>query len=132
MRESRGAISIGELADETGWSARHLQGRFQTEIGLSPKLAARVIRFDRARRLLQSRVAAGATTDLAGVAAAAGYFDQAHLDRDFRAFAGCSPTGWLDAEFRNVQAFAPPEADDEDYDYTSASSLGGTGRRRRP
>ena len=47
-----GRARIGGLTRETGWSARHLQGRLRTETGLTPKAAARVIRFDRARRLM--------------------------------------------------------------------------------
>ena len=51
---------------------------------------------------------AGATADggylLADLAADCGYFDQAHLAREFRALAGCPPSQWLAEEFRNVQA----------------------------
>ena len=41
---------------------------------------------------------------LSDVAHACGYYDHAHLVRDFQAFLGCSPTTWLDEEFRNIQA----------------------------
>src|SRR5215469_16072824 len=47
-----GTVRVSALAAGTGWSGRHLNSRFQAEIGLTPKAAARVIRFDRARRLL--------------------------------------------------------------------------------
>jgi AraC-like DNA-binding protein len=50
LREG-GAIRVSELAAGTGWSERHLTGRFRAEIGLAPKAAARVIRFDRRWRL---------------------------------------------------------------------------------
>ena len=103
-----GQARIAGLAGETGWSARHLQGRLRTETGLTPKAAARVIRFDRARRLMLRRGNSGAGGPgglvLADLAAECGYYDQAHLDREFRALAGCSPSRWLAEEFRNVQA----------------------------
>jgi AraC-like DNA-binding protein len=100
---TRGGVSVAQLAADTGWSERHLRTRFRLETGLGPKEAGRVIRFDRARREIQRRAAAGQSLGLAGLAAASGYFDQAHLNRDFRDLAGCSPTTWLADEFRNVQ-----------------------------
>jgi AraC-like DNA-binding protein len=100
-----GTARIADLAAETGWSGRHLTGRFRTEIGLTPKAAARVIRFDRARHLLISK-AADSEYRLADLAAACGYFDQAHLAREFRALAGCPPSRWIAEEFRNIQAGA--------------------------
>jgi AraC-like DNA-binding protein len=105
LREG-GTVRVSELAAGTGWSERHLTSRFRTEIGLAPKAAARVIRFDRARKRLVRRL----TDDteraylLADLAADCGYFDQAHLAREFRALAGCPPSQWLIEEFRNVQA----------------------------
>jgi len=112
-----GALRVSVLAAGTGWSGRHLTSRFRAEIGLTPKAAARVIRFDRARKLLVRNLAS-TTADagyrlahhrlapyrLADLAADCGYFDQAHLAREFRALAGCPPSQWLAEEFRNVQA----------------------------
>jgi AraC-like DNA-binding protein len=121
---SGGTSRVSELAAGTGWSSRHLTSRFRAEIGLTPKAAARVIRFDRTRRLLVSQFAAEPETRLANLAATCGYFDQAHLAREFRALAGCPPSQLLAefrlaefrlaefrlAEFRNVQAAdGPPE-----------------------
>ena len=103
LREG-GATRVSELAAGTGWSERHLTSRFRTEIGLAPKAAARVIRFDRARKLLVRKLTAGGDYLLADLAADCGYFDQAHLAREFRALAGCPPSQWLAEEFRNVQA----------------------------
>ena len=54
---------------------------------LPPKTAARIFRFNRALRLLRELPAGG----LAELAFECGYYDQAHLNRDFRAFAGTSP-----------------------------------------
>lgn len=110
-----GAMRMSALAAGTGWSGRHLTSRFRAEIGLTPKAAARVIRFSRARQLLVTQLAAapgpggpgpGGPHRLADLAVTCGYFDQAHLAREFRALAGCPPSQWLAEEFRNVQAGA--------------------------
>jgi AraC-like DNA-binding protein len=106
-----GAMSISALAAETGWSDRHLRTAFGNEIGLTPKAAARVIRFHRARLTLQRRAAAGRSLDLAELAVGCGYYDQAHMDLEFRALAGSAPTTWLAREFRNFQAAAPVSAE---------------------
>jgi AraC-like DNA-binding protein len=103
LREG-GATRVSELAAGTGWSERHLTSRFRAEIGLAPKAAARVVRFDRARKLLVRKLTADGDYLLADLAADCGYFDQAHLAREFRALAGCPPSQWLAEEFRNVQA----------------------------
>lgn len=95
MRRQHGAVRIGDLAAETGWSRRHFVARFRAEVGLPPKVAARMLRFHRATRLLAQGVPAAA------VSATCGYTDQSHLVREFRALAGCTPgefVGELDPE----------------------------------
>jgi AraC-like DNA-binding protein len=104
LLRSGGALQVSELAEHTGWSERHLRTAFRTETGLTPKAAARVIRFNRARRMLQQRAEQGRPLALAGLAADCGYYDQAHLAREFRELAGCPPSEWVAAECRNVQA----------------------------
>jgi AraC-like DNA-binding protein len=106
----RGAEPVSSLGAQVGWSSRHLRTRFAGETGLSPKHAARVVRFDRARRMLQHRYLAGGSPELARLAAVTGYVDQAHLAREFRALAGCPPTTWLAEEFPEVQASAAARA----------------------
>jgi AraC-like DNA-binding protein len=101
-----GDIPAAALADDVGWSGRYLSRRFAEEIGLAPKAAARVIRFDQARRRLQHAAGTGRDLNLAALAAACGYYDQAHLARAFVEFAGCPPSRWVREEFRNVQAAA--------------------------
>jgi AraC-like DNA-binding protein len=108
LLESGGSVTVRELSREVGWSSRHLQDRFLAEVGLTPKAAGRVIRFDRARRQLQNQAARGRPWSLADLAVECGYFDQAHLARDFRDLAGFSPSQWLIEKFRNVQV---PTAD---------------------
>jgi AraC-like DNA-binding protein len=94
LRRTSGAVPVQRLADETGWSRRHLLTRFREQVGLAPKQAARVLRFERAARLVLSPPG-GPITD---VAAACGYADHAHLVREFRTLAGCTPSqyraGW--------------------------------------
>jgi AraC-like DNA-binding protein len=100
------------IAAEVGWSGRHLADRFRVEIGLTPKAAARVHRFDRVRRRLQQQAARAAAElgprpVLADFAAECGFYDQAHLAREFRSLAGCPPSVWLAEEFRIVQGDSP-------------------------
>ena len=99
LRRSSGTASIAQVARDVGWSDRQLAREFRREIGLPPKAAARVIRFDRARRLLPRY--SGAV-----VAAECGYADQAHFVREFVAFTGLSPTRWLAEEVGNLQVSA--------------------------
>ncbi|MEW1952970.1 AraC family transcriptional regulator [Terrabacter sp. NPDC080008] len=86
---SGGALPIREVATRVGWSMRRLQARFGGEFGVSPKTAAVVARFERSVPL----VAAGRMS-LADVATRCGWADHAHMDRDWRALAGTSPTRW--------------------------------------
>ncbi|WP_282702685.1 helix-turn-helix domain-containing protein [Streptomyces sp. CC219B] len=80
-----GRVRVEELADELGWSRKRLWSRFHAQLGLPPKRAAKLVRFDRAAtRLAQGQAAAG-------VAADCGYADQSHLHRDVVAFTGVTP-----------------------------------------
>ncbi|MET0419085.1 MAG: helix-turn-helix domain-containing protein [Actinoplanes sp.] len=106
----RGDVPIAAVAEEVGWSGRHLTNRFRAEVGLRPKEAARVARFDRARRALRP------ATRLADIAAGHGYADQSHLVRDFHAFAGCAPSQWLADEFGFVQALQRRPGEDQRHD----------------
>lgn len=87
LSASDGAMTIRRIADEVGWSHKHLIARFTHHVGLAPKTAARLIRFDRLRRHLL-RTTRPRLTDLAAVY---GYADQPHLTREFREFAGETP-----------------------------------------
>ncbi|MCO1653489.1 AraC family transcriptional regulator [Pseudonocardia humida] len=91
LARTAGAVGVARLAEETGWSRRHLLTRFRTQVGLAPKVAGRVLRFQRAAGLL----VAGTGGTIADVAATCGYADHAHLDREFRALAGCTPSAFL-------------------------------------
>ena len=88
---------IGRLAEEIGWGRSRLVDRFRREVGLPPKTVARVLRYRRAVGRLTSGPSgpSGPSGSLADLAAASGYADQAHFNRDFRAFASMTPTEFL-------------------------------------
>lgn len=65
--------------------------RFRDDIGLAPKSVARILRFQRALASMH----AGDRPSLAAVAAGCGYYDQAHLNREFLEMAGTTPTTYL-------------------------------------
>lgn len=87
-----GAVPVGALATELGWSHKRLIARFREHVGVAPKLYGRLLRFQAAVETLRS-----ADDDLgfAELAALCGYYDQPHLYRDFRAFAGTTPSEFV-------------------------------------
>ncbi len=84
--DSDGLVSVDQLASEAGISSRQLERRFLREIGLGPKLLGRIIRFQQVFRAVEQCDAAWAA-----VAIDCGYYDQAHLIRDFNQFARQTP-----------------------------------------
>lgn len=92
-----GRIRVSDLAARTGWSRQRMWSRFGSQIGLTPKRAAMLVRFDQAiHRLVRGHTPAQ-------VAADCGYADQPHLHHDVRAFTGTTPTAaahepWLAAD----------------------------------
>ena len=102
---SGGRVRVERLAAEAGWSRKRLWSRFGSQIGLTPKRAAELIRFDRAAH----RLAAGRSP--ATVAAESGYVDQSHLHREVMGFTGVTPAVVAGAPFLAVDdvAWAPPK-----------------------
>ncbi|WP_072736963.1 helix-turn-helix domain-containing protein [Rhodococcus triatomae] len=95
-----GTARVGDVADELGWSRRHLTGRFSAEYGITPKDAVRLGRFHRSLRVLRRP----GPPPLSEVAHACGYYDQAHMTRDWTDLGGTTPTRWLrDEVFPFVQ-----------------------------
>ncbi|MHB1568605.1 MAG: helix-turn-helix domain-containing protein [Solirubrobacteraceae bacterium] len=90
MCKAAGNVRIGVLAAELGCSRRYLTSRFSAELGIAPKAVARQLRFAAVRERLTC-----APKRLAEIASVAGYYDQAHLNRDFRAPAGITPTEFV-------------------------------------
>ncbi|HET8948275.1 MAG TPA: helix-turn-helix domain-containing protein [Candidatus Polarisedimenticolia bacterium] len=90
---ARGRVRIDDLSSRLGLGARQLERRFLRGVGIPPRALARLVRFQQVFRLVHARPAtAGAWAD---VACDAGYYDQAHLLRDFRELAGTTPPRFL-------------------------------------
>jgi AraC-like DNA-binding protein len=85
-----GAVRMRTLASETGISQKHLIDLFREQVGMAPKRYARIVRLNALLRGLSS-------SPWADLAARFGYYDQAHLVRDFREFSGTTPTEFLRA-----------------------------------
>ncbi|MFI1964577.1 helix-turn-helix domain-containing protein [Streptomyces pathocidini] len=85
LLRTAGRTPVGQLANEAGWSRRQLERRFLQQVGLPPKSLAQVIRLQAALRHHRR----GLTW--ADVAGTAGYHDQAHFTRSFKAMIGCTP-----------------------------------------
>ena len=85
------SASVHAVAVELGVSERHLRRVFRETVGVSPKAFAKLARFQRALRAAR----AGTAANWASIAAAVGYYDQAHLIADFRAISGVTPRALL-------------------------------------
>jgi AraC-like DNA-binding protein len=88
VRSSGGRASVGAIADELGYSHRRLIAQFRDHLGLPPKTMARIVRFERAIKILRS----GRDYTWPDVASECGYYDQAHFNREFHEFSGRTPS----------------------------------------
>lgn len=87
-----GAVDVGRVARRLGVSIRQIERRFKESVGLSPKLFCRIQRFQRVFQQIE------AGRSWVGAALACGYYDQAHLVRDFRDFSGEAPAALVESE----------------------------------
>jgi AraC-like DNA-binding protein len=86
FRASSASPTVSEVQRESGYSHRYFTTLFHREVGLTPKVYCRIRRTCEALALLRDP-----RLPLADVATKAGFFDQAHMNRDFRAITGLSP-----------------------------------------
>jgi AraC-like DNA-binding protein len=98
--DSRGLVSVDRLASEAGVSSRQLERRFQREVGIGPKLLARIVRFQQVFRAVEQ-----CNSAWADVAVECGYYDQAHLIRDFNQFAQQTPAVLFASQSPLTEAF---------------------------
>jgi AraC-like DNA-binding protein len=83
-----GCVRVSDLAHHAGLGIRQFERRFRYEIGIAPKLYARIVRFEAALR----RKAAAPETRWTDIAHALGYHDQMHMVHDFNRLSGNTPT----------------------------------------
>jgi AraC-like DNA-binding protein len=85
----RGCVRVDQLAAEIGYSKRHLERLFATEVGLPPRALAQIVRVQHALTLQRT------SGSFASASVAAGFHDQAHFIRAFKAIAGFSPSAFV-------------------------------------
>lgn len=103
IRNARGVVSIDDISRQVALARPKLARRFLDRFGVTPKRFARIVRFNRALSLL------GRSEDILTTAAEAGYYDQAHMYRDFGEFARMTPREFLAASgYPNSASLAEP------------------------
>lgn len=112
------AIPVAAVTRASGLSPRRFGELFQREVGLAPKVYARLCRFQRVLRQLD----AGGAYSWVETALTHGYFDQAHLIRDFRQFAGMTPTAYLAQRAGQPNHIALPPGSDSSKTSAAAAS----------
>ena len=88
MRRAGGTVGIASIAEAAGYSHKQLISRFHADIGVAPKTAARLLRFNRVLRGMRRLKAAPGASHAYDY----GYADQAHMITEFRRFAGAPPS----------------------------------------
>jgi AraC-like DNA-binding protein len=84
-------VSVGDVVERSGVSARRFIEQFRNQVGLAPKAFCRMARF----RQVIDRLVSATEVDWSDTALACGYYDQAHFIHEFREFAGVSPATYL-------------------------------------
>jgi AraC-like DNA-binding protein len=100
IRATNGRASIAALARKVGMSQSALERHFSAAVGASPKTLSRLARLHHVCHLWDRGLS------LTDIAHAAGYTDQPHLTRDFRALSGAAPTEFFRSGLlRNLPTF---------------------------
>jgi len=92
IERSGGGLPVSTLGERLGVSRTRLRSTFRDQIGVTPKRFARIVRFRRAAAALRE-----GSRGLSRLALQCGYYDQAHMNAEFRAMSGVSPLQFLDA-----------------------------------
>jgi len=104
IKRRQGAVSISALRERTGLTKTRLATMFRDQVGVTPKLFARIHRFRRALKLIDQ-----GDGPLADIALAAGYYDQPHMNAELRELSGLAPGEFLAAvRYPNSVSVAEP------------------------
>jgi AraC-like DNA-binding protein len=98
---SSGLKSIQVLSQEVNLSRRHLERSFNGAVGMSPKMFARIVRFQHAL----NRVEKDHESSLTGIAYSSGFYDQSHFIKDFKEFSGLNPRLYFKADIEFAKYF---------------------------
>ena len=104
ITESEGGYSVAELVKLIGFSERQLERKFKNQVGITPKLLSRIMRFQKFIRIARDNP----KLTLTDASLSCGYFDQSHFIRDFTKFAGVSPVNYLTSPHAMSDHFATP------------------------
>lgn len=99
--ENMGMVPIERIADSIGVNCRRLERRFQQNLGLSPKRFSRIIRFQN----FLGAVRDNPSNMILDTALSFGYYDQAHLIREFREFSGKTPLAFFENQHTLSEVF---------------------------
>jgi len=97
LAELRCGRPVREIARRSGWSERTVSERFRRQVGVTPKIFDRIVRF---QRVVQQLHRADARVEWSQLALDCGFYDQAHFSHEFRAFSGISATEYATSERR--------------------------------
>ncbi len=92
----QGQVTVESLSNTFNISTRHLERKFNSTVGMSPKLLSRIVRFQNIFKLLQNKQ----INSLTALAYESGYCDQSHFIRDFKQFSGINPKNYFNQEHR--------------------------------
>lgn len=91
VEEGQGEIDYRYLSKKVGLSERQIERKFKAQVGISPAVLSRILRFQRFLELAKR----APWMKLTDAAHECGYYDQSHFIKDFRTFAGVSPSSFL-------------------------------------
>lgn len=91
IKDANGILSIRDLSTTMGFSQKHLISQFKKMVGVSPKVYARIIKFQNVLHTIDPSIPLNWTE----IAQHCQYYDQAHFNKDFAAFTGMTPTDYI-------------------------------------